>query len=992
MSSPYEQEKGPQSKKPFKKKRDKDAKKKNPGKDPRAFALTRLGRVRVEMQRSADLVNKRIHVPVRDRLAEVDAPPPVVVAVCGPSGVGKTTLIKSLVKHYTKQNMSSVVGPVTVVASKTRRLTFVECPNELTAMLDVAKVADLVMLLVDAKFGFEMEQFELLNMLQTHGFPKVMGVLTHLDLFKTPKQMRDAKKALKRRFWTEVYDGAKLFNLSGIEGSRYPKSDVINLARFISTQKFRPLIWRNTHPYLVADRFEDVTHPQTVAENPSTPRTTVLYGWTRGSPLKRGQAVHLPGVGDFVMSEVSVLDDPCALPTEQKQRSLNQQERVIYGPMSDVGAVFVDKDAAYVSLNKPSLRFDAEAPEKTEGEQMVLGLQQSAVPLDDALEQAELRLFSGSSEPLRRPAPTENAAVEAEASEEEEDEEEDDMDEDGNDWGGGDDEEMEDEEEEEEEEEEEDALRTKMRVRGMEAFAERKQQAEKKNLMRMVYETNQNQQSGGEQSGGKNEDDEDDFFTVRTTEQNVWDRDDCFRVKMDAERLAKVARVADLAQKYGKSAGGGGGAAAGSDEEVEDDFELLDNSDSSSDEGGGNDNKNSISSNNNALAEVAAKEEEEDNAEDMALLERLKTLFTAGRWEGLNVKEGNNNAGEEQEEEGDDDEEGNDEEDSDERRLKEKRSKKEQFVEELEEGKRQPKGRDKYFESTREAQSTAFFDTMKESIKQEAELVRNEFASLTPEQRYDLLGIPAGKYVRVVLQGVPAPVVANWDGHRPLIVGGIAATDGMDNPENPTTGFGFIKTRMKRHRWFGKILKSGNPLVVSVGWRRYETCPIFSKQDHGEGGMSGTFSTKAGGDTGERNRFLKVLWFVVALFFAQSLCFAVHAAASALHRDLLRTAGAGQHGSDCLPAAGRQDARLSRGGNGRGAAEPADGADCEKVEAGGLSVSGGQKDGLCQGHVQQSAGGGALCGRQGAHRQRHSRADQKAAQQAASRGRVSRDV
>ncbi len=138
------------------------------------------------------------------------------------SGVGKTTLIKSLVKHYTKQNLNSVVGPVTVVAGKKRRLTFMECPDELTAMLDMAKIADLVVVmgkifiplccdcswfwlgLVDAKFGFEMQTFELLNMLQTHGFPKVMGVLTHLDLFKNPKQMRDAKKALKRRFWTEV--------------------------------------------------------------------------------------------------------------------------------------------------------------------------------------------------------------------------------------------------------------------------------------------------------------------------------------------------------------------------------------------------------------------------------------------------------------------------------------------------------------------------------------------------------------------------------------------------------------------------------------------------------------------------------------------------------------------------------------------------------------------------------------------------------------------
>jgi hypothetical protein len=52
-----------------------------------------------------------------------------------------------------------------------------------------------------------------------------------------------------QRFWTEVHDGAKLFYLSGLEKSgRYPKTEVHNLARFISVAKFRPLIWRNTHP------------------------------------------------------------------------------------------------------------------------------------------------------------------------------------------------------------------------------------------------------------------------------------------------------------------------------------------------------------------------------------------------------------------------------------------------------------------------------------------------------------------------------------------------------------------------------------------------------------------------------------------------------------------------------------------------------------------------------------------------------------------------
>lgn len=62
-----------------------------------------------------------------------------------------------------------------------------------------------VLLLVDASFGFEMETFEFLNVLQVHGFPRVMGVLTHLDLLRTTRTQRRTKKSLKQRFWTEIY-------------------------------------------------------------------------------------------------------------------------------------------------------------------------------------------------------------------------------------------------------------------------------------------------------------------------------------------------------------------------------------------------------------------------------------------------------------------------------------------------------------------------------------------------------------------------------------------------------------------------------------------------------------------------------------------------------------------------------------------------------------------------------------------------------------------
>lgn len=74
-----------------------------------------------------------------------------------------------------------------------------------------------MLLLVDGSFGFEMETFEFLNLLQVHGFPKVMGVLTHLDAFRDVARLKKTKKKLKQRFWAEIYDGAKLFYLSGMQ-------------------------------------------------------------------------------------------------------------------------------------------------------------------------------------------------------------------------------------------------------------------------------------------------------------------------------------------------------------------------------------------------------------------------------------------------------------------------------------------------------------------------------------------------------------------------------------------------------------------------------------------------------------------------------------------------------------------------------------------------------------------------------------------------------
>lgn len=70
--------------------------------------------------------------------------------------------MKSLVKRYTKQTLSEIKGPVTVVSGKKRRLTFIECNNDLNSMIDIGKVADLVLLMIDGSYGFEMVRLRFL--------------------------------------------------------------------------------------------------------------------------------------------------------------------------------------------------------------------------------------------------------------------------------------------------------------------------------------------------------------------------------------------------------------------------------------------------------------------------------------------------------------------------------------------------------------------------------------------------------------------------------------------------------------------------------------------------------------------------------------------------------------------------------------------------------------------------------------------------------------
>ena len=66
--------------------------------------------------RTQDLKTKKHHIPVVDRTPL--EPPPIVVVVMGPPKVGKSTLIQCLIRNFTRQKLTEIRGPVTIVSGK----------------------------------------------------------------------------------------------------------------------------------------------------------------------------------------------------------------------------------------------------------------------------------------------------------------------------------------------------------------------------------------------------------------------------------------------------------------------------------------------------------------------------------------------------------------------------------------------------------------------------------------------------------------------------------------------------------------------------------------------------------------------------------------------------------------------------------------------------------------------------------------------------------
>ncbi|TDG52568.1 hypothetical protein AWZ03_000801 [Drosophila navojoa] len=797
--------------------------------NPKAFAINSAQRAERNFRRKEDLTAKKQHIPIVDQTP--DEPPPVLIAIVGPPKVGKTTLIKDLIKSFTRTTVTDIRGPITIVTSKKRRITLLECNNDINSMIDVAKCADLVLLLCDASYGFEMEIFEFLNICQVHGMPKIMGVLTHLDMIKNPKQLRKRKKELKHRFWTEVYDGAKLFYLSGLLHGEYLRNEIKNLGRFISVMKFRPLQWRGAHSYLLVDRMEDITNTDAVRRDPKCDREVVLYGYVRGVPLKQEHMVHIAGLGDARIDELGVIPDPCPLPGTEKKRSLLEKERLLYAPMSGVGGIVYDKDAVYIEL-QGSHSHKEKTAESSEQEALVSKLIDKKTTIDEQIEQQEFRLFSDGA-----PIMSKDFKIEEQVNSDEDHEEDSDADDSGldaasddeeqpdefaaDDWRGEDsdneEEDQEDEDEDvssgdeeyqsladvkksaadsEESNEEDDEARilasnmswkNNLAQKARDAFLQR--HSESRNLMRIVYGVYNQGEVKEKQEEDNAEDSEEELgglFRLASKKQTNLQQDKDIRDKDERcffEYQSDATRdwLSDANKELIKNCFVTGKWKAS--EDAENLLKLDDMSDADSEVYGDFEDLET-GEQHSGKPKVEADEEKATVDEDAAG-PPAKRRMTRVEEENLTKAE----------------------------LMAKKLKLKAKFDAEYD---NHGKGED----DGRITGDHSFYEDLKAEAQKQSELNKNEFAQLDNELRIQIEGYRAGLYVRLGFKSIPAEFVENFDASYPVLVGALNMTE-----EN----VGYVNCKVKKHRWYKKILKTGDPLIISMGWRRFQTVAIFAK-------------------------------------------------------------------------------------------------------------------------------------------------------------------
>jgi len=275
---------------------------KNPGN-------TRENRKRLQQLKS---LRKKAEVLHSKRLG-TSAGPPKIIGIVPLGAKADSKVVRSLLLEAASTAVPSErVGPVTAnfPAFKQRMTMFAVSGGDLEAVLDIAKVADILVLVVPAEGGADSTGEAFLSAVKAQGMPSVLFVLQGLAAVPE-KRKAEIKKQTKEfaEFHSPEFD--RVLPLDSPD-------EATQVLRFLTNLRVKHVLSREKRPYLLVDslHFEPTgVQPGSTSgpfDEPAAVPVGVLRvsGYLRGGPLSANDLIHLPDFGDFQMSKIDGPPDP----------------------------------------------------------------------------------------------------------------------------------------------------------------------------------------------------------------------------------------------------------------------------------------------------------------------------------------------------------------------------------------------------------------------------------------------------------------------------------------------------------------------------------------------------------------------------------------------------------------------------------------------------------------------------------------------------------
>ncbi|XP_028402867.1 pre-rRNA-processing protein TSR1 homolog [Dendronephthya gigantea] len=298
------------------------------------------------------------------RIGKLDSPPQAVCVVPLSSSCDSNELFDNL----SKSNEENVV-------TITEKCKLLSCPHmkqwfsfympkfgDLYEILDAAKAADVVIFLMEANTTPGPFGDKCLSCVVAQGIPSCFHIVQGIDSIPKKKQTNIKKnfnKLVEQRFPKE-----KIHSVDTPEEGN-------QLLRLIAHHHHKTVVYKGTRAHISAHNVQYQT-----SENNQDHGTLKVSGYVKGRSLSANQLVHIPGFGNFQMTQIDSCPDPSpGKKFRRKQQSMNVDDDVT--AMEEEIRILQKSDPAF----QETLVCEV-VPDPMEGEQ--------TWPTDDELKNAEL--------------------------------------------------------------------------------------------------------------------------------------------------------------------------------------------------------------------------------------------------------------------------------------------------------------------------------------------------------------------------------------------------------------------------------------------------------------------------------------------------------------------------------------------------------------------------------------------------------------------------